>query len=294
MKKTLISFDWAMKNVLRDKANFDILSGLLSELLGKKVVVQELLESESNSANETGKTNKLDLKAKIESGEIAIFEIQVDRERDFFHRILFGTSKAVVEQLYKGDEYGKIQKVYSIDIVYFELGKGSDYIYHGTTDFKGVHNDEILLLSEKEMKYLPHKIQEKESVSVLFPEYYLIYPNKFDENIKNKFDEWVYLFKNSIVDTDFSAAGIQAAGEALDVRKMNMQERINYDDYLKYERVRSNEITTAKEEGLVEGEKKGKKQKAIEIAKNLKLDGMPIEKISKLTGLSTKKIENLQ
>ncbi|MDR2577526.1 MAG: Rpn family recombination-promoting nuclease/putative transposase, partial [Chitinispirillales bacterium] len=128
MKHTLISFDYAMKGILRDKANFVVLSGLLSELLGRDVAVFEILESESNAESRFGKSNKLDLKAKIDGGEIAIFEIQTGTQNDFFHRILFGTSKAVVEQLHRGDGYWKIKKVYSIDIVYFELGKGSDYI----------------------------------------------------------------------------------------------------------------------------------------------------------------------
>ena len=32
-----IRFDWAIKHILRDKANFDILEGLISVLLGEEV-----------------------------------------------------------------------------------------------------------------------------------------------------------------------------------------------------------------------------------------------------------------
>ena len=108
------------------------------------------MESESNPISKLGKFNRLDLKAKINDAEIAIFEIQTSTERDFFHRVLYGTSKAVVEQLAKGDKFGKLKKVYSIDIVYFELGVGNDYIYHGVTEFRGLHKkDDLFCLSIK-------------------------------------------------------------------------------------------------------------------------------------------------
>ena len=39
MERTIISFEYAIKYILRDKANFDILSGFLSELLKRQVSV---------------------------------------------------------------------------------------------------------------------------------------------------------------------------------------------------------------------------------------------------------------
>ncbi|MDR2727591.1 MAG: Rpn family recombination-promoting nuclease/putative transposase [Chitinispirillales bacterium] len=288
MKKRLISFDWAMKSILRNKANSGILNGLLSELLGRKVIVQKILESESNCDREGGKTNKLDLKAQIDDGEIAIFEMQVGKQRDFFHRVLFGTSKAVVEQLDKGDDYEKIKKVYSVDIVYFELGRGEDYIYHGVTDFRGIHDNKSLLLSEKEMEFLPQYIRESKNAGGLFPEYYLIYPDKFDERIRSRFDEWVYAFKTSTVESGFTAAGIQEMGEALDVRMMTEAERIAYEDYLKYERVRSSEITTALADGRASGREEGRAEGRAEgMAEVFKLieQGVPLNEVKKILGI---------
>jgi len=233
MERTIISFDYAIKNILREKSEFWRLSGFLSELLNKEIEVLEILESESNVKDKKDKTNKLDLKAKINDGEIAVFEIQASDQIDFFQRILFGVSKAIVEQLHKKDPYEKIKKVYSIDIVYFELGKGSDYIYHGFTEFKGIHNDETLLFSAFEEKYLPLK-----KAGELFPEYYLIYPHRFNETIRNRFDEWVYTLKTSSVKSEFTAAGIQAAGEKLDEMRMTPRQREEYEQYLKDERIR--------------------------------------------------------
>ena len=43
-----VRFDWAVKRMLRDKANFGVLEGLLTVLLNEPVHIVELLESEGN------------------------------------------------------------------------------------------------------------------------------------------------------------------------------------------------------------------------------------------------------
>ncbi len=48
MMEKHIRFDWAIKRLLRNKANFVVLEGFLSELLKFDVRIQEILESESN------------------------------------------------------------------------------------------------------------------------------------------------------------------------------------------------------------------------------------------------------
>ena len=59
--RPLISFDWAMKKMLRNKANFEILEGFLSALLGDDLTVRQLLEIEGNVASEELKSNRLDM-----------------------------------------------------------------------------------------------------------------------------------------------------------------------------------------------------------------------------------------
>ena len=39
-----IRFDWAMKRLLRNKANFSVLEGLLTTLLGENITIRDLLE----------------------------------------------------------------------------------------------------------------------------------------------------------------------------------------------------------------------------------------------------------
>jgi hypothetical protein len=57
----LIRFDWAIKTLLRDKTNFDVLEGFLSALLKEDLKVEQILESESNQEEQTHKYNRVDL-----------------------------------------------------------------------------------------------------------------------------------------------------------------------------------------------------------------------------------------
>ena len=116
-QRRLISFDWAMKKLLRSKANFEILEGFLSELLKNNIHILEILESESNKEDKRDKLNRVDLKVRDQENEIIIIEVQYEREFDYLQRILFGTSKVITEHICESDPYSEIVKVISINIL---------------------------------------------------------------------------------------------------------------------------------------------------------------------------------
>ena len=60
--KQLIRFDWAMKKLLRNKANFGILEGFLSELLSEDILIHHILESEGNKEEESDKDGRREAK----------------------------------------------------------------------------------------------------------------------------------------------------------------------------------------------------------------------------------------
>ena len=153
--KSLISFDWAVKRLLRNKANFGILEGFLSELTGEDIKIESILESESNKDDKYQKFNRVDVLVQNSKGELIIIEIQNSQEHDYLLRILFGTSILLVNNIDEGMDYSQIKKIISINIVYFDLGQGNDYIYHGTTKFEGIHTHDILKLS-KDQENLYH------------------------------------------------------------------------------------------------------------------------------------------
>ena len=225
--KKHIRFDWAIKRLLRQKVNFGILEGFLSELLKEDVQIMEIIESESNQETEKDKYNRVDILVKDKNEDLIIIEIQNSYALDYFLRILYGVSKAIIEHMKEGDTYSKVKKIISVNIVYFELGQGDDYIYRGTTNFKGIHDNQILELTAAQ-----RKLFKKDKVEEVYPEIYLIKVNKFDDNAKNTLDEWIYFLKNSEIKQEFSAKGIKEADKVLKRANMSEEERREYQRFV--------------------------------------------------------------
>jgi predicted transposase/invertase (TIGR01784 family) len=229
MAKKLVRFDWAMKKMLRHKANFDILEGFLSELLSDEVKIKQVLESESNKETEDDKFNRVDILVENQKGEMIIIEVQSTQEHDYFHRMLYGASKAIAEHIKEGQAYANVKKVISITIAYFDLGQGKDYVYHGTNIFKGIHKGDILGLSDTQMK-----AYDKTNVHEIYPEYWVIKTGKFRNRINDKLDEWVYFLKNAEIKNTFTAKGLKEANEKLDEMKLSEKDRKAYNTYLNH------------------------------------------------------------
>jgi predicted transposase/invertase (TIGR01784 family) len=239
-----IRFDWAMKRLLKQKANFEILEGFLSVLLKEDVTITEILESESNKDQESSKFNRVDILVKNEADQLFLIEVQNEREHDYFHRMNFGQAKLVTEHISSGDSYEKIKRIYSINIVYFDLGQGKDYVYVGGTNFTGMHQEDLLELNEAQKTN--YKL---EKVSEIFTTYYLLKVNLFDDHAHDLLDEWIYFLKNSEIPDNFSAKGLSEAKERLRVDDLSEAEKEKYDTFIKEQRIRENELKTAQAEG---------------------------------------------
>jgi len=283
-----IRFDWAAKKMLRDKANFGILEGFLSELLKDSIKINNILESETNKENPDDKYNRVDLLVHNSKNELIIIEIQNTRELDYLFRLLFITSKAITENMSEGSSYSAVKKVITISVLYFDLGQGTDYIYHGTTNFVGLHSKDQLQLSAGQKKLF-----QKQSVEQIFPEHYLIRISQFDEKsislTQDKFDEWVYFLKTSEIKDNFTAQGIDEARKKLAIMNMPNDEQRAYTRYLDKISTEASVAETLK----FEAEQKIRKEEQIKIAKGLKKDGIPNAIIAKNTELTTQEIENL-
>jgi predicted transposase/invertase (TIGR01784 family) len=284
MSDKLIRFDWAMKRLLRNKANFGVLEGFLSELLKFDLTITAIEESEGNQEHEKDKFNRVDIIAQTTNKEIIIVELQIDSQIDYFQRMLYGTSKAITERLFKGEEYEKIKKIYSINIVYFGLGQGTDYVYHGTTEFKGLHTGDILQLSaNQKAKYTLQTVKD------LYPEYYVLKINEFSGVAKDGLDEWIYFLKNDLIEENFTAKGIKEAKEKLQEDKMEAGDKADYKRHLENRSLTASLMMTADFEGIQKGEVK----RNLEVAKNFKKLGVAYDIISQATGLSIEEIEKL-
>ena len=295
-----IRFDWAMKRLLRDKANFGVLEGFLTTLLNEEIKINKLLESESNQEDEFDKQNRVDLLAENDKGELFLVEVQNNSEYAYFQRMLFGTSKLVTEYINRGTGYGLIRKIYSINIVYFNLGNGTDVVYHGKTEFRGIHNGELLNLS-------PFQKQKfnVDAVSDLYPEYYILKVNDFNKWSKVPLEQWIYFLNTGNIPADATAPGLGEAREKLQLVRMSKAELNAYYHHLDNVVILRDNIVTARgeghleghaeglEEGRAEGINIGAEQTKTDIAKQMKRDGVPVPTIMKYTGLTEEEIGKL-
>lgn len=287
MTKKLVRFDWAMKKMLRHKANFDILEGFLSELLSEEVKIKQVLDSESNKETEDDKFNRVDILVENERGELVIIEVQNTQEYDYFHRMLFGASKAITEHIKEGSAYAQVKKIISITIAYFDLGQGKDYVYYGTTVFKGIHKGDILGLSDKQIE-----AYQKKSVHEIYPEYWVIKTGKFKNRINDGLDEWIYFLKNAEIKPSFSAKGLKEANEKLDTMKLPEKERVAYDKYLRHL------MSIASRNHTIEIEakeiiKKAHEEKEIEFILEMSKEGLTVSKIARIAKKTEQEIQQI-
>ena len=295
MSKTLIRFDWAMKTLLRDKANFDVLEGFLCALFeDDNIKILNILESETNSEDEDDKFNRVDLLIQDSQNRKIYIEIQNTRETDYLESLLYATSKIIVEHQDLGENFKDISKVISISILYFNLGTGDDYIYYGTTEFKGLNTGHQLLVKKRteisETLEPRYKFVEKK----IFPEYYLITVERYKNIIQKRIDEWIYMIKNSEVADGSTSKNIDKARQKLAVMNMTEEGRKVYNKYLINLAKDRDVVDTAKEEGRDEGVKIGMKINAKTTTIKCIDKGLSNEEICEITGLTILEIEEIR
>ena len=287
-----VRFDWAIKRLLRQKANFDVLEGFLTVFLGEKVTILEILESESNQLSAEDKFNRVDIKARNSKDEIIIIEIQNTRELYYLERILYGVAKAITEHISLGETYYKVKKIYSISVLYFDIGKGNDYLYYGQNHFVGVHTGDHLQVNVKERDAIVSRMPAE-----ILPEYVLIRVNEFDKVAVTPLEEWMKYLKDGTIRPDTTAPGLSEAREKLKYFSMPPKERMAYDEHLSAVMIQNDVLDSAKLEGKIEGRAEGRAEgrdeERFSIARNMKQLGISVDVIVKSTGLTSGEIETL-
>lgn len=284
MDKPLISFDFAIKYLLRNKGDYDIVEGFISALLAmegyKPVKINALLESESNRESDALKRSIADLVVQDEEGNKYIVEIERSFTPSFLHKACFNTSRLVIDSISGNQDYTTIRKVFHISLLYFFTQEMKKPIYHGKTiihEIDTAHPVNVRIANQGLVMF-EHKN--------VFPEYFFISIPLFDEVIHQEIDEWLYMMKHSEVREDFKSPYMQKVKERLAVLKMSDADRLDYYRYLK-EAVHSQDV-------LMAAETKGKDEKAIEIVKAMLQEGASIDFILKVSGLTLEQIEELQ
>lgn len=301
LKDRYIRFDWAIKRLLRQKANFDVLEGFLTVFIGEEVKIVEILESKGNQQTPDDKFNRVDIKARNSKGEIILVEVQNTSELYYLERILYGVAKAITEHIHLGDTYKEVKKVYSISILYFDIGKGADYLYVGQNKFIGVHTNDQLVITAKEKGALVQK-----SPAEIFPEYILVRVNEFDKVAVTPLEEWVAYLKSGVIKENTTAPGLQEARKKLQYYSMTDAERYAYDEHLNAVMIQNDVLGNAREEGLAEGRAEGRAEGLTQgraegraeakkdIVKSMLSNGLSVEQAAKYSGLTVEEVESIK
>ena len=279
----LIQFDYAIKYLLKNKSDYDIVEGFISALLVSQgytpVKIKALLDPESNRETDPLKHSIADVIVADETGNKYIVEIDKSYTNQFLHKACFNTSRLIVDSLEEAQDYDTIKKVFHISLLYFPIRQMKSPLYHGKTIIREITHDHPIHIHLTDTN-----LQIFDAYDV-FPEYFIISVPVFDDVIKQEIDEWLYVMKHSKVREDFKSPYMKKVAKRLDVLTMSPAELKAYNEYINK--------SLKERDYLISAEEKGRKEKEIEVTRRMLEDKEPIEKIIKWTGLSRLEIENL-
>ncbi|MDR1525233.1 MAG: PD-(D/E)XK nuclease family transposase [Tannerella sp.] len=247
-EKSFVRFDWAMKRLLCSKADYVVPEGFLTVLLGENVKIVGIGEREDHGT----KADEMDILAENDAKEPFIIEIQHCHLADYFHQTYFGVSKPVTGRIKIGQDYTYVRKVYHIDIVYFKLDRGEDYVYHGGVPYRGIHHGDELQLTPGQRAFFT-----RQTSPGLSAEYYILKVKDFDGYAKDRLDEWIYYLKNDAIPESFTAPGLREARERLPVDNLSRSEWAAYEAQLMQYSHEYSILQTAMDEGLTQGRAEG-------------------------------------
>ncbi|MCP5378348.1 MAG: Rpn family recombination-promoting nuclease/putative transposase [Rickettsiaceae bacterium] len=285
--KPLVSFDYGIKYLLRDKGDYAVVEGFISALLKTKgykdVKIVALLESKSNKEDSKSKRSLADLIVEDEDHHKYIIEIERNVKDSFIHKSLFNTSRLIVDNLAQREDYTQIIKIFHISLLYFAIGNGA--IYHGKTIIHEIETNEKLSVHIKNQQ-----TGEIFDATDILPEYFYISIPQFNDRLEREIDDWLHVMKYDEIPKNYHSPYMVQVAEKLSILKMTPEERANYSYYQKKLYSDRDELAAAEARGI----EKGKTEEKMEIAGAMLLDGDTIEKISKITGLTVKEIEKLK
>ncbi len=286
--QTIVAFDYAIKYLLRDKGDYEIVEGFISALLTSEgyppVKIKALLESESNREESAMKKSIADVVVEDAEGNRYIVEIERQFTDLFMNKACFNSSRLIVDSISSGTDFSLIKKVFHISLLYFTYGHLKAPLYHGKTIIREIDREHPLDLHLMDLHF-----KQFDSYNI-FPEYFFISVPLFNDIITKEIDEWLYVIKHSEVKEDFKSPYMQKIAQKLSILKMSDSERNDYFRYMKD----VNTKQTSNEAAMKQGQEEGELRKALNIAKKMLIEKMDIEAIAKFTELTIEQIEELK
>ena len=270
--------DYVFKRIFGEKGDEDILMSLMNSILKGNPTIKELelLNTEYPKEGFIRKGCQFDILAKTDNNVKINIEMQYRNNKNINDRIIYYSDRIFVDEYKSGDFYGT-KKVISIWIFAENLTERKNAISEIFPSFKGNEEDNWEVVTEN-----------KRIIILELNKY-----QTTNENFKDLLTNWVnFLQKPEYLENNplkLKNKELDKAIDKLENMSKNDQERYYIQSIEDYERDKASEKYW---EGI-EGEKKGKMERNIEIAKNMLKDNVDINIISKYSGLSIEEIKNL-
>lgn len=269
--------DFAFKKIFGSKQSKDILISFLNAIVyNEQDIIQDLIILDPYQAPRIQgiKDSYLDVKATLIDGTTVIIEMQVLNVLGFEKRVLYKAAKAFSIQLGVGEDYTLLNPVIALTITDFEMFSGNSRI--------------ISRYRLKEKEDLTDYSDDIELVFVELPKF-----KKNLNDLETLIDKWLYFLKSAnqfetVPPTMGEEPAIQHAFTVAQHSKLNRKEL----ELLEKGEIFLHDSRNAILKARQEGEQAGRKEKALEIARQL-LDVLDVETISQKTGLSVTGIQHI-
>ena len=265
--------DFGFKKLFGSEPNKDLLIDFLNQVLPGRHKIKDLTYARTEQLGNTEADRKaiFDLYCIGENGERFIVAMQKAKQNYFKDRSVYYSSFPIQEQAKKGDWNYQLSAVYMVGILDFTFSE------------------------DEAAKEVRHEVQLKDQECRVFYDkltyIYLEMPNfgKAETELQDNFDKWMYVLQQlpylQSRPPALQERVFQKLFEAAEIAKFTPDEKVKYEESLKYYRDLKNVVDTSFDEG--------KAERSVEIARQMKSEGEPIEKIVRFTGLTAEEIEKL-
>ena len=292
MKFADVKNDIAFRKIFGSESQKKVLISFLNAILefeGKKSIKSiSILNPYQLPMLRGGKVTIVDIKAKDQSGNNYLIEMQVAEKDGFSKRALYYLTKGYNDQIERGDEYKKLKPAIFIGILNFKQTKNTNYISRNL----------ILDVETGE-----NTIRDVQFVFIELPKF-----KKTLKELNSLTDKWIYFIKNSenlnIVPEGVDDEGLQTAYKSANQETWDKMERDAYDYvYMREEDYRAEQefrMRKAKEEMMkevkqekqkVEEEIKQEKQKLEEEKQKMEIEIQKVEEEKQKMEIEIQKVE---
>ena len=274
--------DFVFKRIFGNEKHPNILISFLNAVMKPIDPIKsvQIRNSDIEKEHIEDKYSRLDIKAITNNNEHINIEIQVKNEYNMIKRSLYYWSKMFENQIVEGDNYNKLAKTVCINILDFKYLKNDNF--HNAYRLKEINtNEELTDTIELHFIEIPklRKLNDTEEISDML-EAWIAFIQSPDSELVEKLE----MSKEEIKEAKSELLRMSADSKdrfMYEKRKESILEKVSL-------------IESAEQKGIEKGLIEGANKKAIEIAKNLILNGLENELIKNATGLDIDTINELR